>query len=334
MKKLFKDKKIIVLGGTGFVGKALVRELLKYDPKVIRILSRDDSKQFMMRHEFDDDSRLRWLIGDIRDKERLFAAFEEIDIVFNAAAIKHVPASEYNPYEAVKTNVLGVQNIVEAAIECGVDRVINMSTDKATAPSNVMGATKLLGEKLLAASSNRGGRETKFASVRFGNVLGSRGSVVPLFIQQIKKGGPVTVTDENMQRYVVTVEQAIDLVLRAVLIMQGGEVFLFKMPVIKLTDLAQIMIEKLSRDKIEIKIIGLRHGETLDEDLLTTEESMRALETDEMFIILPTTEINKKIYKHEGTKPVEVGYRYSSADQELLPYNEIKEMVEQVLRSI
>lgn len=329
IKNIIKNKKVLVIGGTGFVGKKLVKRLLDYNPEVIRVLSRDDSKQFIMRHELNDDDRLRWLIGDVRDKNRLVSAMRDIDVVFNAAAIKHVPASEYNPFEAVKTNVMGIQNIVESAIENNVKKVINMSTDKATSPSNVMGATKLLGEKLLAASSGLGGTKTKFASVRFGNVLGSRGSVVPLFMHQIENGGPVTVTHKEMQRFVITVDQAIDLLLVSADIMQGGEVFLFKMPVIKVDELADLMTEMMTGTDIEKKYVGLRQGETLDEDLLTQEECMRTLETDKMFIILPTTE-KAEDYSH-NSKKVDNNFKYSSETQEPVSKEELKSILEEVL---
>lgn len=332
MTNLFKGKNILITGGTGFVGTALTRKLLDKDPRVIRIFSRDDTKQFNMRHAFNDDPRLRWLIGDIREKNRLLAALEDIDIVYNAAAIKHVPASEYNPFEAVKTNVIGIQNIIEAAIANNVDRVISMSTDKATNPSNVMGATKLLGEKLLASSSNRGGRRTKFASVRFGNVLGARGSVIPLFKQQLESGGPLTITHPDMQRFVITADQAIELVIRATQMTIGGEVFLFKMPVIKVEDLADVMQGMFAPDAvIERRYIGLRQGETLDEDLLTLEESMRSLETDDMFVILPTTEFDKTDFNHENARQVPEGFRYSSADQAPIPGDEFKQLLSRIL---
>ncbi|HCT86560.1 MAG TPA: hypothetical protein DF296_15320 [Candidatus Margulisbacteria bacterium] len=332
MKDLIKGKKIVVTGGSGFIGKALVTEILKYDPKVVRVFSRDDSKQFEMRHELNDDPRLRWLIGDVRESDRLAAAFEDIDIVFHTAALKHVPSCEYNPFEAVKTNVVGVQNVIEAAIANNVERVISISTDKATSPSNVMGATKLLGEKLIAtASHRRPDRCTRFASVRFGNVLGSRGSVVPLFRSQIEKGGPITITDPKMQRFVITKEQAIKLVIKAAQTMHGGEVFLLKMPVIKVDNLADAMISIFGNNKnITKTYIGLRHGETLDEDLLTTEESQRALETDEMFIILPAITYTTIDYSYNNTFPVTPGLRYSSASYEPLSCEEVKKMVEQV----
>lgn len=329
MENLFKDKKVLVTGGAGFIGRTLVAEILKYNPKVVRVFSRDDSKQFEMRHAFNNDPRLRWLIGDVREYDRVLSAFEDVDIVFHAAALKHVPACEYNPYEAVKTNVMGVQNVIEAAIANNVERVISISTDKATSPSNVMGATKLLGEKLIAtASHRRPDRITKFASVRFGNVLGSRGSVVPLFRQQIENGGPITITDPQMQRFVITKDQAIKLVLKTAQIMQGGEVFLLKMPVVRVEDLADAMIELYAQGRsIEKTYVGLRPGETLEEDLLTLEESNRALETLDMFVILPAMTYTTINYAYHNAIPVTPGLRYSSASYEPLGYDEVKKLL-------
>lgn len=195
MENIFKDKKIIVTGGTGSIGSEIVRRVLQYDPEVVRILSRDESKQFELEQEIGDLENVRFLIGDVRDKDRLNRAFEDVDIVFHAAAMKHVPACEYNPFEAVKTNVVGTQNVIDAALDNGVGKVIAISTDKAASPINTMGATKLLAEKqIIDANFYKGHRKTVFSCVRFGNVMGSRGSVIPLFEKQIKNGGPVTVT--------------------------------------------------------------------------------------------------------------------------------------------
>ena len=225
-----------------------------------------------------------------------------------------------------------IQNLIEASIANNIDKVINISTDKAANPSNVMGATKLLGEKLIATASNRRpDRRTKFASVRFGNVLGSRGSVVPLFQSQIKTGKQVTITHLHMQRFIITVEQAVKLVLKAGQTMIGGEVFILKMPVIRIEDLADVLIEKYCKsEKVEKKFIGLRHGETLDEDILTNEESMRTLETEDMFIILPTTHFRKVNYKYPNAKIIPDGYTYSSSTQEPISKEALASIIEKL----
>lgn len=294
MENIFKGKKILVTGGTGSIGSEIVRRVLKYDPEVVRILSRDETKQFDLKQELGDLKNIRYLIGDIRDKERLVRAFEDIDIIFHAAAMKHVPACEYNPFEAVKTNVIGTQNVIDAALENEVERVIAISTDKAASPVNTMGATKLLAEKLFTDTYLFAGhRKTRFACVRFGNVMGSRGSVIPLFERQIKNGGPLTVTDPEMTRFIMTIPHAVDLVFKAAEIARGGEIFIFKMPVIKLGDLADVLIERLAPkygyrpESIKMEIIGIRDGEKMYEHLLNEEESRSAFETSDMFILVP-----------------------------------------------
>lgn len=294
MENIFKNKNIIVTGGTGSIGSEIVRRGLQYNPKVVRILSRDESKQFELEQEIGNLENVRFLIGDVRDKDRLKRAFEDIDIVFHAAAMKHVPACEFNPFEAVKTNVMGTQNVIDAALENEVEKVIAISTDKAASPINTMGATKLLSEKLIIdANFYKGHRKTVFSCVRFGNVMGSRGSVIPLFEKQIKSGGPVTVTDPEMTRFMMTIPQAVDLVFKATKIMHGSEIFIFKMPVIKLGDLAQVMIEHLAPiyghkpEAIQIDTIGIRNGEKMYEHLMNEEEARYAYETENMFIVVP-----------------------------------------------
>ncbi|MCK4666977.1 polysaccharide biosynthesis protein [Candidatus Dependentiae bacterium] len=297
MKRYFKGKQILITGGTGSIGSEIVRQLLKYKPKTIRIYSRDEYKQYMMRQEMKKYRNLRYLIGDVRDKERLMMAMENIDIVYHTAAIKHVPIAEYNPFETVKTNVIGTQNVVDCALAQGVKLFIGISTDKAAEPVNVMGATKLLGEKIItSAMFYKGSKKTIFSSVRFGNVLGSRGSVIPLFINQIKKGGPVTVTDPEMTRFFITIPNAVQLIFKATKLTSGGEVFILKMPVIKLGDLVDVLIKYCapqfgfkSKD-IKVKIINPRPGEKHFELLLTEIESQFAVETTDMYIILPHPE--------------------------------------------
>lgn len=299
--EIFRNKKILVTGATGSIGSELVRTLLKYDPAVIRVFSNDENAQFDMEEELKGHTNLRFFVGDIRERERLRRAVDEIDMVFHVAALKHVPLCEYNPFEAVETNVIGTQNLLQVAMDEEVEKVITISTDKAVNPVNVMGATKLLAERLtIAANYYKGARRTVFSCVRFGNVLGSRGSVIPLFNRQIQKGGPVTLTDPDMLRFVMSIEKAIELVIKSAQIAKGGEIFIFKMPALRINDLAEVMIKKLApkygydpRD-IKIKIIGKRHGEKSYEDLMTEDEAMHSYETEDMFVILPPTMHNTR----------------------------------------
>lgn len=298
MRNLFKNKKILITGGTGSIGQEMLFEVLKYEPAVVRILDIDETKQFELQQEYEDLENVRFLLGDIRDIDRLRRALKDIDIIFHTAAYKHVLSSEYNPFEAIKTNVIGVQNVIEAAIDNAVEKVIFTSSDKAVNPTNVMGATKLLGERLITSANYYRGAasDTLFSSVRFGNVLGSRGSVLPLFKNQIQRGGPVTITNKEMTRFVMSASQTINLLFKVIEIAQGGEIFIFKMPVIRITDLAKVMIEKLAQkygynaDDIAIKIVGNKPGEKMYEELMTVDESARSLETQEMFIVLPAIE--------------------------------------------
>ncbi|MCD6459533.1 polysaccharide biosynthesis protein [bacterium] len=317
MKKFFEGKKILVTGGAGSIGSQIVRSLLKFNPDVVRIYSRGESEQFELQHQLYRYKNVRYLVGDVRDRVRLAKSFKGIDYVFHAAALKHVPACEYNPFEAVKTNVIGTENVIDIATEEGVSKVISISTDKACSPTNVMGATKLLAERLIAAAHySQGTSKTTFASVRFGNVMASRGSVIPLFYKQIMQGGPVTVTDTHMTRFMMTIPQAISLVFEAAHIANGGEIFILKMPSLRLIDLAEVMIEELSPlsgfdpEDIEIKIIGPRAGEKLYEELLTSEEASLAVEHDDMFILSPR--IYEQITSAHETHCNELSYTSNS----------------------
>lgn len=337
MLKEFKNKRILVTGGTGSIGSVIVKELLKYNPRQIRIYSRDESKQFELEHELNNNQRVNFLVGDVRDKERLNMAMENIDIVFHVAAMKHVPACERNPFEAVKTNVQGTQNVIDCAFKNNVSKVIGISTDKATDPTSVMGCTKLLAEKLMLASFfYKGNKKTKFCFVRFGNVLGSRGSVIPLFIEQLKNNRPLTITDSEMTRFLMSIPQAVGLVFKAATMMKDREIFVLKMPVVKIGDLAQATIETYQEVnnldiKSNLKIIGKKNGEKMHERLLTIEESDNALETKEVFIILPNIEFDKKEYqnfKHQvylGTKKAKQS-NYDSLGQKTMTVNEIKKL--------
>jgi len=278
----WKGKNVLVTGGTGTFGQAFARYLLEREEiGALRVFSRDELKQWEFGRRLQDE-RLRFLVGDVRDRERLMRAFDGVDVVIHAAALKQVPACEYNPYEAVKTNVLGGQNVVDAAIDAGVDRVIALSTDKAANPVNLYGATKLCAEKLFVqGNAYAATRRTRFACVRYGNVVASRGSVVPLFLEQ-RKSRTVTITDRRMTRFWMTVRQAVELVRQAVEDMRGGEVLVPKLPSVKIVDLAEAAAPGCEQHEI-----GIRPGEKLHETLVTSEESRHTFDLGRMFLIVP-----------------------------------------------
>jgi len=332
-RKLFKNKRILITGGTGSIGQEIVREILKHEPAVVRILDVDETKQFELQQEYGDPENIRFLLGDIRDKERLRRAIEGIDIVFHTAALKHVLACEYNPFEAVKTNVIGMQNLIEVAMDEEVERVIFTSSDKAVNPTNVLGASKLLAERLItSANYYSGARRTIFSSVRFGNVLGSRGSVIPLFKKQIENGGPVTLTNNNMTRFIMPMHDAIDLLFKATELAQGGEIFIFKMDALKITDLADVMIEEFSTKygyspgEIKMKTIGNKLGEKLYEELMTEDEARGALECEDMFILPPGMKGSSRKSLYSSTAHAEIK-AYISKDAEHLRKAEIREIL-------
>jgi len=329
MKSIFQDKNILVTGGTGSIGSEVVRRILHYEPRVVRVYSNDEDGQFNLGQELQGYSNLRFLIGDVRDKDRLKRAAESIDFIFHAAALKQVPLCEYNPFEAVKTNVLGAQNVIEVAMEENVGKMLTISTDKAVSPINVMGATKLLAERLtISANYYKGRRRTVFSCVRFGNVLDSRGSVIPLFREQLNKGGPLLVTDPDMTRFVMDIPQAAELMFKVAGMAQGGEIFVFKMPALRVGDLAEVMIEELAprygfrHEDIKMKITGGRPGEKNFEELMTQEEAASAYETEGMFILSSRMP--------EGAKKAAVK-KYSSKDEVPLSKSEIKRMLKQIL---
>lgn len=340
---MFKNKKILVIGGTGSIGKELVKTLIKLDPSVIRIFSRDERKQYQFEQEirngffFEEEElptfkNIRFLIGDVRDKNRVLKAMEGIDVVFNLAAMKHVPSCEYNPFEAVKSNVIGAQNVIECAIERNVETVVYTSTDKAASPTSTMGATKLLAERLMSSAGlSKGNKKTKFLSVRFGNVLMSSGSVLPLFVKQAKTGKDITLTEPEMTRFVITVTDAVNLILKAYDIAIGGEIFVLKMPVVKVGNLAKA-VNEINGFKSKIKIIGKRPGEKMYEEIMTEEESMRAIELKDMYSILPyQSKIEDYIQKHDlQAKKAEVR-DYSSDDFETMRYEKTLELVKRAI---
>ncbi|MDP4093180.1 MAG: polysaccharide biosynthesis protein [Bacillota bacterium] len=330
---MFKGKKILVIGGTGSIGSALVKDILTQKPETLRIFGRDEYKQSIMQQELSEHQNVRFLLGDIRDKERVDRAMNEIDIVFNLAALKHVPACEYDPFEAIKTNVMGTQNVIECAMAKNVQKVIYTSSDKAVSPTNTMGATKLLAERLMSSANYAKGKsKTVFASVRFGNVLGSRGSVIPLWQKQIRENRYVTITEPDMTRFMMNIQQAVSLVNKACCISTGGEVFVLKMPVIKLIDLAEVVIENecenlgISPKQVEIKKIGLRPGEKLFEELMTCQESFGAFENDDLFVIVPHQ--NEDAAEYNDLKHAKLG-EYSSKNESGIKKSEIWELLRQ-----
>ena len=305
-----KKKNILVTGGTGSFGHAFVASALKNDwVERIVIFSRDEMKQWEMAKLFSSDKRIRFFIGDVRDKERLYRALENIDYVVHAAATKIVPTAEYNPFECVKTNVFGAMNVIDACIDQGVERVVALSTDKASSPLNLYGATKLASDKLFVAgnASYALGRHTIFSVVRYGNVMGSRGSVIPLFFQN-KKSGNVPVTDDRMTRFMITLEQGVELVWDAFDDMVGGEIYIKKIPSITITDIAEAVAPE-----VPIQIIGLRPGEKLHEEMIGAGDSPYTYEYKDHYKILPSIHgwHNEKSRIKDGVK-VPDGFSYSS----------------------
>ncbi|MFH1968227.1 MAG: polysaccharide biosynthesis protein [bacterium] len=303
----FDNKRILITGGAGSVGNALIKELLKYDVNTIRVFDLSENEIYKLKNNFVGEKRLRYLIGDVRDLNRVRLAMEGIDIVIHLAAMKHVYACEYNPFEATKTNIEGLQNVIDCARNENVERVIFTSTDKAAHPLSVMGMTKLIGEKLVSSANYyKGDKRTLFASVRFGNVVGSNGSVVPLFKKQILNNEPIRITDENMTRFVITMGKAISLICTAIKIMKGGETFVWKMKTLKITDLANSMISRYANGReVEIIITGKAEGEKIHEEIMSDEELSRAIETDNLYIIFPMIDYLNIRNKYENTKPVE-----------------------------
>ena len=333
----FDGKIFLITGATGSIGEKLVSKLLvNYSPKVIRIYSRDETKQFNLAKKLVKyEDKLRFFIGDIRDKERLNRAMESVDIVIHLAALKHVSACEFNPFEAIKTNVIGTQNLIECSIEHDVELFVNISSDKAATPCNTMGVTKLLGEKLVTtANYYKGAHPTIFYSIRLGNVLGSRGSIIPLISSLIKNNKPITLTHRDMTRYVMHIDDVVNLIFSTISIAQGGEVFLSKMNAIKVFELIDVLIEILAPkyqkdvDKIEIKEIGVFSGEKLYEELFSIEEAERTYEMDHIYVIIPQlVDITRKIdlNKYPNIKQFDLNKPFISKDGPFLSKAELKE---------
>jgi len=312
--------KLFLSGGTGSFGQAFVDIALREDRyDIIRIYSRSEFLQDEMNKKF-NDSRLRFLIGDVRDKSRLYRAMTDIDIVCHTAALKQIPTAEYNPYETVKTNIDGAMNVIDASIDMGIKKVVALSTDKACLPCNLYGATKLVAEKLFT-QANVYSKDTRFSCVRYGNVLGSRGSIVPLFLKQ-KEGGVLTITDERMTRFWISLEQGVHFVMDRLDNMQGGEIFVPKIPSMKITDMA----DAIAPDAI-IKITGIRPGEKLHEVLITEEESTHTMELDKYFVVLPEYPFWSDDKLDVGGIPTKIGKYASDSNGWWLTKEELKAMI-------
>ena len=330
---MMNNKTILITGGTGSFGKAFIKTVFdRYKPKKIIVYSRDEFKQFEMQNAEPfkkHEEIMRYFIGDVRDLPRLKMAIEGVDIVIHAAALKQVPTAEYNPFEAVKTNIIGGQNVIDACLHANVSKVIALSTDKAAAPINLYGATKLASDKLFIAANNyKGSHDTEFSVVRYGNVMGSRGSVIPFFISK-RKDGVIPVTDERMTRFNITLQKGVDFVLSCLEKMWGGELFVPKIPSYTILEVAKAIAPECN-----IEIVGIRAGEKIHEEMITETDALNTIEFDDYFVILPATQLwNLEKFRVESNgKPgkfCEMGFKYSSgSNTEWLNAEEINEMLE------
>lgn len=324
---MLNDKTVLITGGTGSFGQEFTKKILtEYKPRRVIIYSRDEYKQYVMRKKFETyEEQLRFFLGDIRDKDRLLRAFDRVDYVVHAAALKQVPALEYNPTEAVNTNVMGADNIVDAAIDGGVKKVVALSTDKAVNPINLYGATKLVAEKIFIAANAYGGGKVKFSAVRYGNVMGSRGSVIPLFMN-LKKGGikEFPITDERMTRFWITLGQSADLVVKVLEGADGGEIFVPKIPSMKITDLARAI-----EPNCTFKYMGIRPGEKLHESLVSYDEARNVRIFDGIYVVMPQFfESRKTLKKYDKCPSVPEGFVFQSDVNDMwLSQDELREML-------
>lgn len=326
---MLSEKSLLVTGGTGSFGKKFVETVLTQFPSITRLViySRDELKQFEMSQLFSTEKypQIRYFIGDVRDKDRLKRALEDIDVVIHAAALKQVPAAEYNPFECIKTNVIGAQNVIESCLETNVKKVVALSTDKAAGPINLYGATKLCSDKLFVAANNmKGKRDLKFSVVRYGNVMGSRGSVIPFFMNK-KDEGVLPITDERMTRFNITLQEGVELVMNALEIMWGGEIFVPKIPSYRITDVAQAIAPKAST-----ATVGIRPGEKLHEEMVTATDAISTVEFEKYFVILPSMplwDVNEFMRAFNGNRCPD-GFSYNSGtNSEWLSVDQIRTLI-------
>lgn len=323
---MFKGKKILITGGTGSLGISLTKKLLGMEHEIIRIFSRDEWKQIQMQTMFTDE-RLRFFIGDVRDKERLSRALEDVNVVIHTAALKQVPVAEYNPLEAVKTNVNGTANLIEACLDKNVETVIAIGTDKAVSPLNTYGATKLLMERLfVSANFYKGNHNVRFLCVRYGNVLGSRGSVVPIFVNQVLNGRKITITDPEMTRFNITMSEALELILRTIRNGRGGEIFVPKLKAYKVKDMRDAILELMKSDN-QTEIISVRPGEKYHESLIIIDELRNTYESNEDYVIMEQQIQNSDTNRDRGLKKTNLKQQYSSNNVELLTKDELKKIL-------
>lgn len=323
---MYKDKVILITGGTGSWGNELVKQLLDKKPKEIRIFSRGELSQVNMQRKFEDD-RLKFIIGDIRDYKSLEEATKGVQYVFHLAALKHVPVCEIQPYEAIKTNILGTENLVRACKKNKVKKVIDVSTDKAVDPLNLYGMTKAVGEKIII-QANLEESETKFVCIRAGNVLGSNGSVVPLFINQIQVNRKITITDLKMTRYFITLQEAISLLFKAAEASYGGETFVMKMPAYKIKDIAEVLIKNSKSENIVIEEVGMRPGEKLEEVLVSRYEAINTYKYDEnYYVIMPTLTIKGLKEKYDKLNLEKVNFKEYTSSDEILSKDKVNELL-------
>ena len=335
---MLNDRSILVTGGTGSFGKKFIKTIFeRYNPEKVIIFSRDELKQYEMQHSDDfmnTKTLVKFFIGDVRDYQRLKMAMSDVDIVIHAAALKQVPAAEYNPFEAVKTNIIGGQNVIDAAMSQGVKKVIALSTDKAAAPINLYGATKLTSDKLFISANNyKGKHDIKLSVVRYGNVMGSRGSVIPFFLKE-KEKGVLPITDERMTRFNITLQEGVDFVLKCLDKMWGGEMFIPKIPSYKIVDVAKAIAPECKHE-----IVGIRPGEKLHEEMITATDSINAVEFDDYYAITPNSEYiswDKEIFLNESNgnpgKYCEDGFSYNSAtNNHFLTVEEIQDLISNLI---